>query len=146
VFSSIQANGEQLIVPPKHIVDIANSLAYPDFPTTLDIISIIRVESAFNANAINPERSSHRGASMGLMQVQRGSLNVSTNMHKGVALLREYYIRLGRDKAAAVKSYNIGIGAYKKGKATISASQYYAKFRKRRAEYIKYYVNKVVIN
>lgn len=133
------ALAERIIVPPQYVVDIANRLEYQDFPKTVDILAIIRVESAFKPSARNPEASSPVGPSNGLMQVQNGSFDVNTNMRQGVGLLREYYIRLGRNKEAAVKSYNIGIGRYKRGGAKISAEVYWSKFKKRRSEYVRYY-------
>lgn len=136
---SVQA--EKLIVPPEYVVKIAKSLSYSDFPKTIDIIAIIRVESAFRPMVINPEVGSSVGPSRGLMQVQNGSLEVHRNMHEGVGLLREYYQRLGSSEAA-IKSYNIGIGAYKQGRARVSAEIYWQKFSKRRKEYLKYYAFK----
>jgi len=135
---SVQA--EKLIVPPEYVVKIAKSLSYSDFPKTMDILAIVRVESAFRPMVINPEIGSV-GPSRGLMQIQNGSLEVHRNMHEGVGLLREYYQRLG-SKEAAVKSYNIGISAYKQGRAKVSAEIYWRKFSKRRSEYLKYYASK----
>lgn len=138
------AQADRLIVPPATIVAAANKLAYRDFPKALDILAIIRVESSFRADAVNREESKRRPhrrlpPSRGLMQVQNGSLNATVNMRQGVALLRQYYITLGRSRQAAVKSYNIGIGAYQRGQAKVSAEIYWQKFSRRRSEYVRYY-------
>ena len=138
-FSNFAQAAEKFIIPPKHIVAIAKSLAYKDFPKTLDILAICRVESAYKINAVNPETGSV-GPSRGVMQVQNGDMELYRNMHQGVGLLREYYVRLG-SKQAAVSAYNIGIGSYRRGKAKISAKIYYSKFVKRRRELVRYYGN-----
>ena len=129
------AVAEKLIVPPKQIVKIAKMLAYEDFPTYVDILSICAVESNYKQFAKNPEKGI---SSVGVMQVRGGVYNLDANMGMGVTLLRQYYKRLGSSENA-IRSYNVGIGTFKAGKAKISADQYYGKFLKRRAELAKYF-------
>jgi hypothetical protein len=97
----------RLVVPSDKVVAIAQLLAFPDFPKVQDIIAIARVESTFIASARN-------GISNGIMQVNHGPWELSANMMAGVKLLREYYVRLGSEKAAVI-SYNTGPGNYRKG-------------------------------
>jgi len=115
---------DNFITPPKRIVKLAKQLAYPDFPTYLDILAVIRVESAYRTNAINPEKGI---PSVGIMQVRGGSKDLDKNMIAGTGLLRQYYKRLDSSENA-IRSYNVGIGTFKAGKAKISADQYYKKF------------------
>jgi len=136
------AQAYKIIPPPKGVARIAATLAYPDFPTKRDILTICRVESAYNPKAVNPEISKKyphrkRKPSNGIMQVQNGSTDMYTNMIQGVAKLRENYVRL-RSREGAVKAYNIGLTAYLKGRAKISAEEYWTKFKKREAELILY--------
>lgn len=135
---------DDVVIPPMEIMNRAKELAYKDFPTELDILAIIMVESSFNPYAVNKEESKINPKrklppSRGLMQVQNGSFDIYVNMRQGTALLREYYIKLKRNRKAAVKAYNIGIGAYKRGEAKISAEEYWAKFKARRKAYVKIY-------
>ena len=140
VCASVQAY--PIIPPPKAVSKIAAALAYPDFPTKQDILAICRVESAYNPKAVNPEISKKyphrkRKPSNGIMQVQNGSMDMYANMIQGVARLRENYIRL-RSREGAVKAYNIGLTGYLKGRAKISAENYWTQFKKREAELVVY--------
>ena len=112
------------ITPNEQVTKIVTRLAYSDFPQASDIFAIIRTESSFNANAKNVNE---RESSIGLMQVQNGSLNPRVNIAQGVAKLREYYKLTGSIKGA-VESYNIGPRNYLRKKLTISGEAYYRKF------------------
>lgn len=135
-------SAERLIVPPANVVALAHKLSYTDFPKAIDIISIARVESGFNPNALNPEISTinperKTRSSRGIMQVQGGSFDLVENMTEGTKILREYYKRL-KSKKAAVIAYNIGIGSYKRGKCKESGAEYWARFSLRKTEYLIY--------
>lgn len=139
---SCNASADRLIVPPANVIKLANKLSYTDFPKAIDIISIARVESGFNPNALNLEISKINPnrkiqSSKGIMQVQGGSFDVTKNMTAGVEILREYYLNL-KSKKAAVIAYNIGIGNYKRGKCKESGAEYWARFSKRKKEYLVY--------
>lgn len=141
---SFVAHSERLIVPPAQIVKYAQALSYKDFPKAVDILAIIRVESAFDIKAFNKEESKINPnrklpPSRGLMQVQGGSFDAMINMQQGADRLREYYLLCKRNKECAVKSYNIGPSNYKKGKCKISAADYWVKYNKRKVEYAQYY-------
>lgn len=115
--------------PVNHtILSKAQQLSHPDFPTTQDILTIIKIESNFNPKAIN-------GVSRGLMQVNHGSMNPSTNMKQGVKLLREYYLTLDSMKSAVI-AYNIGIGNYLKGRVKKRGREYWNKFKYYKPSYL----------
>jgi hypothetical protein len=129
-------HAERILIPPVKVVRIAETLAYPDFPTKLDILAICRVESGYKVNAVNPETSaSHpfNTASNGIMQVQGGPFELRANMAQGVAMLRENYKATG-SREGAVKAYNIGLYGYTHGHAKISAAVYWGKFKSRKFE------------
>lgn len=129
--SNTAVGKEQLIVPPIRVQELSLKLQFKTFPKAIDIVSIARVESAFKPGARNKE-------SNGIMQVNGGSFEVSKNMIQGTRILREYYLRLGSEKAA-VMAYNIGIGNYKRGRFLINGDQYYSKFIQRRSNYVAYF-------
>ena len=85
-----------------------------------DILSIIRIESGFNPNALNRN-------SIGLMQVNDGSWELVQNMTQGAALLRQYFI-MTHSKAGAIEAYNVGIGNYFRSRLRISQIEYLTKF------------------
>ena len=122
------------ITPNKEITKIVTRLAYPDFPKASDIFSIIRIESAYNPNAVNINEREH---SNGLMQVQNGPMKPRLNIAMGVSLLREYYMLTGSEEGA-IKSYNIGPGNYLKGKIKISGQEYYNKYALQKLVYKNY--------
>lgn len=139
VFSCFPVLSEEIILPSQEILLKAKELSYNDFPKTIDIISIIRVESNFDPKAFNPEISKNNKnrkipPSVGLMQVQGGSYNVDENMREGVSRLRKYFLMFG-SKKAAVMSYNIGPSNYKKRKYIVSGIEYWEKFKKRKKQY-----------
>jgi hypothetical protein len=136
---------ERLLVPPTDIIQIAKELSYKDFPQTIDILSIIRVESSFNPKAVNRDYpalvkknpKASKSTSNGIMQVQGGPFPVRENMIAGVQRLREYYERF-HSKKKAVIAYNIGSGNLEKGRCQKSGEEYWAKFSKRKQEYTRY--------
>jgi soluble lytic murein transglycosylase-like protein len=107
-------------------VKYAEKFAYSDFPKKEDLLAVMAVESKFNPNA------SFRG-SKGVMQVL-----VKTHKDKvvypftfeeqtrtGARILRENFLSLNNSSSAAVMAYNIGLGAYQKGR---KSRHYLAKF------------------
>lgn len=112
------------------IVKAAERNAYSDFPSRNDILAIIAVESSFNPKAFLL-------GNMGLMQVRKKShigklkgrslFNIEANIEIGVIILREYFIKFGCDRKAAILSYNSGDGNYSKGRFHY---EYYKKFLK----------------
>lgn len=135
---------KKFIAPPKNIERLAVELGHSDFPQPVDILAIARVESAYKTAAYNKEESKMNPKrklppSRGVMQVQGGSFDIRTNMTDGSARLREYYFMFKKSKQAAVMSYNIGPTTYKRGKARLSAVEYWSKYQKRRKELVAYY-------
>lgn len=114
----------------KEIVYAATTFGYGGFPSAVDILAIISVESSFNSKA------SYRG-SKGLMQIHvpahgknfigKNIFDVKTNIEYGSDLLYEYYVLLGRNRKAAILAYNAGIGNYLKGRYNI---EYWHKYQK----------------
>lgn len=131
---SSQAYSCTEVIPPADVLQLAKKLAYKDFPRVADILSIIRIESAFNRNALN---ESSREKSRGIMQVNGGPLELNANMVAGVSILRQYYLTTN-STTGAVKAYNIGIGSYLKNKKRISGELYYSKFKTQRKIYAYY--------
>jgi soluble lytic murein transglycosylase-like protein len=113
--------------PPPEVVRVARILAYPDFPTKKDILAICEIESSFRKYVV---KVSKKGVpSNGVMQVENAPFEIWDNVSLGVARLREGYVMF-HSREAAVKSYNIGSGNYSKGRAKISAEEYWRKFVK----------------
>lgn len=110
----------------ENIVSITKKYAVYDFPTHLDVLSVIAVESSFNKHAVSSAKAK------GLMQIlyKPTTFEEDQNILDGVILLREYYQELG-SAPAAVQAYNVGITAYKKGKR---APNYLKKFNKEKRE------------
>jgi hypothetical protein len=92
------------------------------FPSKLDVLAIIAVESGFRSKAKSP-------TGVGYMQVfYRKTHSDSDNILAGVYLLKEYYGIL-KDKRATLLAYNAGISKYRKKRYTAA---YYKKFLKER--------------
>jgi len=115
---------------PEYVSKNAYILAYYDFPKAVDIVAIAFIESTFRHDVVSNK------AAIGVMQVIGGSKDPLLNMQSGVALLREYYLKLG-STSAAIQAYNIGIGNYTKGKRLDRGVYYLSKFNKGRKEYAK---------
>jgi hypothetical protein len=118
------------ITPNNEVLKLARSLAYKDFPRASDILTIIRIESGFNPLAIN-------SVSNGIMQVNHAPFDVTENMRRGVALLREYYL-MTKSIEGAVKSYNVGIGNYLNNIMPAAAADYWSKFSSQLKAYENY--------
>jgi len=127
---AVPSHASTFIKPKPEMVHLARQLAYKDFPRASDILTIMRIESAFNPHAINK-------MSNGIMQVNYGSFDFRVNMRQGVSLLREYYL-ITHSKMGAIKAYNIGIGNYLKGHLRYSAEDYWDKFRTHFPSYARY--------
>lgn len=103
------------------------------FPTKLDILAVVGIESSHNPRARSQLK---RDPAKGMMQVRtemwhseiRKSRASQTTIPGQIAvgsnILRQYYAAT-RNKRDAIMAYNIGIGAVKKGKQT---HKYYSKF------------------
>lgn len=94
----------------EEIVKTATKLGESTFPTKIDILAIIAIESNFNQFA-----RAKGSSAKGLMQIlyKPTSFEVEKNLTDGANLLKDYRSRLDID--AAVQAYNVGIGAYLKG-------------------------------
>lgn len=79
------------------------------FPTAVDILAIIAIESSFNVHAVSKSKAK------GLMQVlyKPTTFDINTNISDGVWLLKEYNSKLTVD--GTIQAYNLGIGNYSKG-------------------------------
>ena len=121
------------------ICDIVFQEAAMDgFPTGLDVLTIISVESDFKPKAFYKK-------SVGLMMVQAKDRKLRKklqepllNIQAGVALLESYDEILGSPEAA-IKAYNVGIGNYQSKRFKKSAQTYWAKFRVTRKKVSKGY-------
>ena len=105
------------------ISEAAASIANKDrFPSQLDVLSIVAIESGFDVSA----RS--KSGARGLMQIlyKKSQYDIHSNISDGVYLLNDYKDRL-KSNEAAIHAYNLGIGNYLKGKRN---KQYLAKFNK----------------
>jgi len=104
----------------KKVVEYAHRQGDKVFPTPIDILSIIAIESSFNKYAVSKARAK------GYMQVlyKETTFDIRTNINDGTHLLREYSRVMPKD--AAVQAYNVGIGNYKKG---MRNTEYLAKFK-----------------
>lgn len=113
------------------IVTLADKYAYKDFPTKLDILAVMAVESAFNNTVC------YHG-SCGLMQIELKShrkkgitrsnyKQLETNIRIGSEILREYFLLSKKNKKGTFLAYNAGIGNYQKGRYKTS---YYSKIVK----------------
>ena len=93
------------------------------FPTAIDILTIIAIESAFDVRA-----ESRKTKARGLMQIlyKKSSFDIHKNIEDGVWLLNDYADRLSKPEAA-IHAYNVGIGNYRKG---IRNQKYVKKFKK----------------
>lgn len=120
--SAVVLNYDQDPAFVQRLVTIAEKYAYSDFPRKEDILAVIAIESRFRLNV-------RSGNSQGLMQVNReanskevqGSLfNPDENIRVGTLILRRYYEILGGNRRAAIMAYNVGVGAYLKGRRPFS--------------------------
>jgi len=98
------------------------------WPTPIDVLAIISIESNFDPNAY-----SGAGAS-GLMQIganwryrlpNNAFDTVQGNIKYGIYIMRLYYDMFHGNEKAAILSYNCGNGAYEKGQYVIN---YWRKF------------------
>lgn len=117
---------------PNLVREIASSIIQNtqglSWPTPVDVLSIISIESNFDPNAYSD------GGASGLMQIGanwRYKLpddafdSVQGNIKYGIYIMRLYYDMFNGDEKAAILSYNCGDGAYEKGQY---APSYWGKF------------------
>ncbi len=99
------------------------------FPSKLDVLSIMAIESRFKASALN------NSGAKGLMQIKYKIVNTDhENILAGIDLLITYKKLLGTEKAAII-AYNVGIGNYRDG---VRNFKYYENYDKIKKELIKY--------
>lgn len=99
----------------EHIVVTAFNYGYhASFPTPIDILAIIAIESRFDKNVTSHTKDK------GLMQISYKPtvFDVETNMYDGVSLLRTNSEQL-KHHDAAIQAYNIGVPGYKKGRRNL---------------------------
>lgn len=98
----------------KEVVKVAYKYGHKHhFPTHIDILAIIAIESSFNKYAVSSANAK------GVMQVlyKRSSFNLEDNVSDGVWLLKDYKAKLPVE--GAIQAYNVGIGNYKSGMRNI---------------------------
>lgn len=91
------------------IVKAAYRYGRSTFPTPLDVLAVIGVESSFDPKAVHPI-----GPSIGLMQINakahreepKGLENIAFNVQRGVEILTQY--SRGRTEEIALLAYNVG--------------------------------------
>lgn len=90
------------------------------FPTTIDILAIIAIESSFNKYAVSSANAK------GLMQIlyKKSSFEPEDNISDGVWLLKDYKSKLSVE--GTIHAYNVGIGNYMAG---IRNFEYLNKFK-----------------
>jgi hypothetical protein len=108
----------------QEIVKTATIKSDTSFPTKLDILAIIAIESRFNQYA-----KAKTSSAKGLMQIlyKPTSYDIETNIDDGARLLKDYSYMLPKD--AAIQAYNVGIGAYLSG---VRNKDYLNKFKQAR--------------
>ncbi len=100
-----------------------------DFPSKIDVLSIIAIESRFKTDA-----TSNKGAK-GWMQIRYKKVaNEYENILAGIELLTTYRRLLGSERAA-IQAYNVGIKNYRDG---MRNEKYYQNYFKTKKELIKY--------
>lgn len=121
---NIQATSD-LPTPPKELIQAATKVSkHGGFPTSKDLVAIAWVESSFNPRARN-------GISRGIMQVNKGPLDVSGSVKAASELLREYHATTGSVRGA-VEAYNVGITKYRRG---VRVPRYYEKYLLARSKF-----------
>lgn len=110
----------------KEIILIAKEHSNESFPKFHDVLAIIAIESSFNIHAVSYAKA------RGLMQIlyKKSSFDPKLNILDGTQLLKEYHTRL-HSVDAAVQSYNVGIGNFKKGMRNLN---YLRKFKQQKEE------------
>lgn len=113
----------------EYIVSKVEEGTLNNFPSKIDVLSIIAIESKFKAEAV-----SKKGA-LGWMQIKYKKVQSEyENILAGVELLTTYNKLLGSEKAA-IQAYNVGIKNYKDG---VRNEQYYQNYFKTKKELTKY--------
>jgi soluble lytic murein transglycosylase-like protein len=126
-------------VKAKNIVDIASRHAKPDFPQTHHLLAIAAIESGFRERAVSKLK---KDPAVGAMQIRPGVWKIDRNelmtldgaFKHGSRILHDYYKQTG-DMESAIKAYNIGITAHKKGQRTEAADRYHEKFKQEISNY-----------
>lgn len=96
----------------EEIVIVAKEEAGEAFPTHIDILAVVAIESKFKQYAKN------KGSrAKGLMQIlyKPSSFAIDKNIADGTDLLKSYNRLLNHNKDAVIQAYNVGIGAYING-------------------------------
>lgn len=120
----------------SHIVDMAIKYSKPVFPTAHHLLALVGNESSFN------DRAKSSVGAVGLLQVRPNIWNISPHelstvegqMKHGSHILSLYHDKLG-DIDSAVKSYNVGITNFRRGRQREAANRYLDKFKKETSRY-----------
>lgn len=113
----------------EKILKIVDPKLNKPFPSRIDVLSIIAIESRFNKHAF-----SAKGA-RGWMQILYKKVHTEEeNILAGIELLEDYHQKLGSQKAT-IQAYNVGITNYRKGSRN---EKYYNKFIKTKEELSNY--------
>ena len=100
-----------------------------NFPSKIDVLSIIAIESRFKTNALN------KSGAKGWMQIKYKLVHSEhENILAGIELLTNYNNKL-KSERATIEAYNVGITNYKNG---IRNPDYYNKYIKTKKELSKY--------
>lgn len=92
----------------KDVVLEAHRLGGRTFPTPIDILAVVAIESSFNPRAVST------AGAKGLMQIlyKKSKQDIKTNLKDGTDLLKDYYKRHKGNLSATIQSYNVGVTAY----------------------------------
>lgn len=121
----------------KEVVFYANKYSKKSFPSTVDILSVVGIESSWNPLAKN-------GRSVGLTQITPSAwvsiipnsshLSVVENQIKYAAEILHINYKLTGSKEGALLAYNAGYGNWSKGRYE---SSYFMKFLIEREKYVR---------
>lgn len=125
----------------KDVVSLAHKYERDTFPTATDIVAIIGIESNFNPRAVSKLKVD---PAVGLTQIRpdawkhkikRAELStVEGQIRHGADILGHYYRILG-NKEAAIRSYNVGLAAYTRGRYQEASRRYINKFNREVSQY-----------
>lgn len=117
----------------EQIVNTAIKHSDPVFPKAHHILAISGIESSFNENAKSKLKSD---PAIGLMQIRPRIWNIDRKelstidgqIKHGAHILKTYHQKTGSIEHA-IKSYNVGITNFLRGKKKDSANRYHDKFK-----------------
>lgn len=104
------------------VVKYADKYARPDFPTKVDILSVIAIESSFNPKAVSNLKTD---PAIGLTQIRPGQwshkikknelISIENQVKYAAEILEINYQSLNKDPKLALHAYNLGLTAAKRG-------------------------------